>query len=53
VGDLHLGAAPNIPPDGCFVDELPPSRILASRLSSDSFAIASMPNVENSLRMIG
>ncbi len=44
---------PSIPPDAARPDEASPLRILASRFSSDSLAITSMPNVVNSLRMIG
>ena len=44
---------PNMPPRRACARRRPPSRILASRFSSDSRAIASIPKVENSLRMIG
>ena len=43
---------PNMPPDAPPRTSAP-SRILASRFSSDSRAIASMPKVANSFRMIG
>ena len=45
---------PNMPPDApAPPDAAVPSRIRASRLSSDSRDIASIPKVENNFRMIG
>jgi hypothetical protein len=44
---------PNMPPDPPPADFSAPSRIRASRFSSDSFAMVSMPKAAKSLRMMG